>query len=147
MLYFSCNKKIFWRNFEDEKKISINGSSRTSSFGNICTVLAREIGEFSNFTVKYSGSEKYTSYVLKEATGRNGVVNLSNDTGTAWITANMRNADGAYRGGTQVQRGKRAEFVTSNAQGSYYYRLGLKKTNNTGGGQVTIKGSWSPDSY
>ena len=66
--------------------------------GTSAPVLAREIGEFSNFTVKYSGSEKYTSYVLKEATGRNGVVNLSNDTGTAWITANMRNADGAYRG-------------------------------------------------
>ncbi|MDR1567803.1 MAG: hypothetical protein LBS33_03915 [Streptococcaceae bacterium] len=57
----------------------------------------------------------------------------------------MKNSEGAFRGGTEVQRGKRAEFATPNAQGGYYYRLGLRKTNNTGGGSVTIKGSWSPD--
>jgi len=101
------------------------------------------IGEFSNFQVKYSGGERFTGYETKDGTGV-GAVNLSNDTGTAWVTANMRNSGGAYRGGTQVQRGKRAEFVTTNAEPGYSYRLGLKKTNNTGGGAVTIKGSWKP---
>ncbi len=52
--------------------------------------------------------------------------------------------DGASRGVVNVQRGKRQEFETT-AKIGYIYRLGLKKTNNTGGGSVSIKGSWSPD--
>ncbi|MDR2833330.1 MAG: hypothetical protein LBV67_06425 [Streptococcaceae bacterium] len=111
------------------------------------SVGARSIGTFSNFSVTYKGGEKFTSYVTKATTGRAGAVNLSNDTGTAWISANMRNSEGAFRGGTNVQRGKRATFNTPNAQGGYWYRLGMRKTNNTGGGTVTIRGSWSPDSY
>lgn len=105
---------------------------------------ARQIGEFSNFTVTYSGSEKYTGFLKKETTSTKAVINLSNDTGTAWITAQVRNSDGASRGVVNVQRGKRQEFETT-AKNGYIYRLGLKKTNNTGGGSVTIKGSWSPD--
>ncbi|WP_313538466.1 hypothetical protein [Enterococcus sp.] len=115
--------------------------------GTASEVNARQIGEFSSFKVNYSGSEKFTGYLTKATTGRNGVVNLSNDTGTAWITANMKNSEGAYRGGTTLQRGKRAEFKTSNAVAGYKYRMGMRKTNDTGGGSVTIKGSWSPDSY
>ena len=101
------------------------------------------IGEFSNFQVKYSGTERFTSFETKEDTG-NGAVNLSNDTGTAWITANMRNSAGDHRGGAKLQRGTRVEFKTPKALPGYTYRLGLKKTNNTGGGVVTIKGSWKP---
>lgn len=56
----------------------------------------------------------------------------------------MKNSDGVYRGGCTVQRGKRAVFANTGSAG-YAYKLGLKKTNNTGGGSVTIKGSWSPD--
>lgn len=55
----------------------------------------------------------------------------------------MKNSDGAFRGGTNVQRGKRKTFETVNAKVDYKYKLGLRKTNNTGGGKVTIKGSWS----
>lgn len=55
----------------------------------------------------------------------------------------MKNSDNVYRGGTTVQRGKRATFTAVNAQVGYKYKLGLRKTNNTGGGKVTIKGSWS----
>ncbi|SDZ48387.1 hypothetical protein SAMN05421736_11449 [Evansella caseinilytica] len=106
---------------------------------------AREIGSFSKFEVTYSGPEKFTSYLVKEKTGRDGVVNLSNDTGSAWITATMRNSNGDYRGGVFLQRGTRETFETTNAVANYKYRLGLRKTNNTGGGKVTIKGSWSPD--
>jgi len=116
--------------------------------GGITTpVSARGIGEFQNFKVTYSGAEKYTGEVNKSVTGRKGAVNLSQDTGTAWITVNMRNRDLAFRGGTTVQRGKRATFATPNAQGGFWYKLGMKKTNNTGGGSVTIKGNWSPDEY
>lgn len=106
---------------------------------------ARQVGQFDNFTVTYSGNEKFTSYLTKAVTGRKGVVNLENDSGSAWITATMRNSDGAYRGGVNLQRGTRKTFATTNAQAGYMYRLGLRKTNNTGGGSVTIKGSWSPD--
>lgn len=119
----------------------------TISSAGVVASSARQIGEFENFKVTYSGNEKFTDYLTKAATGRDGVVNLSNDTGTAWITATMKNSDGVYRGGVTLQRGTRETFATTNAQGGYLYRLGLKKTNNTGGGSVTIKGSWSPDTY
>lgn len=105
---------------------------------------AREIGTFQNFTVKYSGGKKFTSFLSKSSNGGNGVVNLSNDTGTAWITAQMKNSEGAYRGGCTLQRGTRKVFSNTGKAG-YVYRLGMRKTNNTGGGTVTIKGSWSPD--
>ncbi len=117
------------------------------SSASVITASARQIGEFSNFKVTYSGNEKFTDYLLKFTTGLDGVVNLSDDTGTAWITANMKNSNGVYRGGVTLQRGTRATFATTNAQAGYEYRLGLKKTNNTGGGSVTICGSWSPDEY
>lgn len=106
---------------------------------------AREIGEFQNFKVTYRGNERFTGYLTKAVTGRKGVVNLSNDSGSAWISANMKNSNGAYRGGTNLQRGTRSTFKTPNAKANYQYHLGLKKTNNTGGGTVIIKGSWSPD--
>lgn len=109
-------------------------------------VQARNIGTFENFKVTYSGGEKYTSYLVKTITKSNGVVNLENDSGTAWITATMRNSNGDYRGSVDVQRGKRETFGTPKAESGYKYRLGLKKKYNTGGGKVTIKGSWSPDS-
>ncbi len=92
----------------------------------------------------YSGGEKFTSYLFKETTSSQAVLNLSNDTGSAWITGQLRNSDGVSRGVVNVQRGKRETFSTS-AQSGHKYRMGLKKTNNTGGGSVTIKGSWSPD--
>ncbi|MBD8007619.1 hypothetical protein [Bacillus norwichensis] len=103
---------------------------------------AQEVKTFTNFQVTYSGAEKFTPYSLRKSNTK-AVVNLKNDTGTAWITATMKNSEGAYRGGTNVQRGKRATFATKNAKVNYKYKLGLRKTNNTGGGKVTIKGSWS----
>lgn len=105
-------------------------------------VLAQQVKSFSGFTVTYSGGEKFAPYSLREDNTK-AVVNLSNDTGTAWISANMRNSDNAFRGGTEVQRDTRKEFSTVNASVNYSYKLGLSKTNNTGGGEVTIKGSWA----
>lgn len=119
----------------------------TLSTAGAITASAREIGEFEDFTVTYSGNEKFTSYLTKAVTDRDGVVNLSNDTGSAWITATMKNSNGVYRGGVTLQRGTRETFATLNALAGYLYRLGLRKTNNTGGGSVTITGSWSPDEY
>lgn len=115
------------------------------SCASITASADRQIGNFSNFKVTYSGAEKFTDYLLKYTTGSRGVVNLSDDTGTAWITATMKNSNGAYRGGVNLQRGTRATFETTNAVAGYNYRLGLRKTNDTGGGTVTITGSWSPD--
>lgn len=39
--------------------------------------------------------------------------------------------------------GERKIFNTVTAKVNEQYRLGLRKTNNTGGERVTIKGSWS----
>ena len=111
------------------------------------TAQARWIGNFSNFQVTYSGGEAPTSFVGKSVTDRRGVVNLNGDTGTAWVTANMRNSAGAFRGGVTLQRNTRRTFATPNAQGGFAYRLGIRKTNNTGGGSVNITGSWSPDEF
>lgn len=105
---------------------------------------AKAVGTFSNFTVTYSGGEKFTREVSKYKDGGNGVVNMNKDSGTAWITANMKNLNGVYRGGCTLQRGTRKTFPTTGSAG-YLYKLGLSKTNNTGGGTVTINGSWSPD--
>jgi len=103
---------------------------------------AQDIIAFTNFSVSYSGAERYAPFSTRQS-NTNAVVNLSNDTGTAWITANMKNSEGAYRGGTTLQRGTRKTFSAVNAQTGYQYKLGLSKTNNTGGGTVTIKGTWS----
>lgn len=103
---------------------------------------AQEVKTFTGYNVTYSGAGKFAPYSLRKSNTR-GVVNLSNDSGTAWITATMKNSDGVYRGGTTVQRGKRATFSAVNCKVGYKYKLGLRKTNNTGGGKVTIKGSWS----
>ena len=114
--------------------------------GTVIPTYAKSVGKFSNFTVTYSGGEKFTEPVSKWKNGGNGVVNLSNDTGTAWITANMKNSDGVYRGGCTLQRGTRKVFPNTGLA-NYKYKLGLSKTNDTGGGSVTIKGTWSPDEY
>ncbi|HEX6593990.1 MAG TPA: hypothetical protein VF095_05310 [Bacillota bacterium] len=104
---------------------------------------ARQVGQFSKFKLTYNGGEKYTRYLTKSVTNRAGVLNLSNDTGSAWITGHMRNSNGKSRGSVQVQRGKRATF-SNTGTANYLYRMGLSKTNP---GTVTIKGSWSPDTH
>lgn len=126
------------------KRLVVAISAFSIIVGGTLSVQAREIGEFSSFKVTYKGAEKFTGYLYKAVTNGNGVVNLSNDTGTAWITANMKNSDGVFRGGVNLQRCTRKEFSSTGTAG-YKYRLGLKKTNNTGGDSVVIKGSWSPD--
>jgi len=72
------------------------------------------------------------------------VVKLAKDSGDAWITATLRNSDRDVRGTVDLQCGIRKEFA-STGQAWYYYRLGLKKTNSTGGTSVVLNGSWSPD--
>lgn len=91
-----------------------------------------------------STSEKYTDYEPKAADDRDAVVNLQEDSGTAWVTCTVRNLDNAYRGSTDLQRGTRKQFACT-GKAYYYYKLGVRKKNNTGGGKVTINGSWSPD--
>ena len=126
------------------KKVLLAATITLSLAGTVIPAYAKSVGTFSNFTVTYSGGEKFTPYVSKWKDGGNGVVNLTNDTGTAWITANMKNSDGVYRGGCTLQRGTRKVFPNTGLA-NHSYKLGLSKINNTGGGSVTIKGSWSPD--
>lgn len=47
---------------------------------------AQQVKTFEGFTVTYSGAEKFAPYSLRMSNTK-AVVNLSNDTGTAWITA------------------------------------------------------------
>lgn len=80
----------------------------------------------------------------KAADNRDAVVNLKDDSGSAWVTCTVRNTDNAYRGSTELQRGTRKQFACT-GKAYYDYKLGVRKKNNTGGGKVTINGSWSPD--
>lgn len=55
------------------------------------------------------------------------------------------NGGGSY-GAVALQRGTRASMSTVGAEQNKKYRLNMRKTYNTGGGQVTIvSGTWSPD--
>lgn len=110
---------------------------------------ARRIGYMNNFTVVYGTSvndEKFTDDLPKAVSNRDAVVNLENDNGTAWVTVTVRNSNNASRGSTNLQRGTRKEFDCT-GQAYYNYKLGVRKRYNTGGGKVTINGSWSPDAY
>ena len=105
---------------------------------------AKKVDSFNEFQVTYSGGERYTDYVEKDVTNRDGVVNLNRDSGSAWVTANMKDEEGNYYGGVTLQRGTRKTFASNGRKGQNYH-LGIRKTNNTGGGTVKINGSWSPD--
>lgn len=129
---------------EKVRKVIVGTTLALTLVAGTVPAYARNVGYFSNFTVTYSGGEKFTDYVTKSNSGGKGVVNMNDDSGAAWITANMKNSDGQYRGGCTLQRGTRKTF-TNSGKAYYKYKLGLSKTNNTGGGKVTIKGSWSPD--
>lgn len=122
--------------------LGILGSAGNTVSADEISTFANDAQKFTNFNVTYSGAEKFAPYSVKKDAS-NAVVNLASDTGTAWITATMKNSEGAYRGGTNVQRGTRATFPSVNAQVNYKYKLGLRKTNNTGGGSVTISGTWA----
>ncbi|KUF29640.1 MULTISPECIES: hypothetical protein [Lysinibacillus] len=104
--------------------------------------LAKDPQTFTNFTVTYSGAEKFAPYSVRHS-DTDAIVNLANDSGTAWITATMKNSNDVYRGGTTLQRGERKTFAAVNAAVNHQYKLGLRKTNDTGGGSVTISGSWA----
>lgn len=106
------------------------------------TLAANDAKQFSNFEVTYIGAERFAPYT-KRLDATDAVVNLNNDSGTAWINATMKNSLGAYRGGTNVQRGERETFPSVNAEVGIEYQLGLRKSNNTGGASVVIKGSWA----
>ncbi|MFZ3591819.1 hypothetical protein ACOI1C_22055 [Bacillus sp. DJP31] len=103
---------------------------------------AQQVGSVNAYDVTYQGKEVYTGYVGKDYNNGYGVVNLSNDTGTAYITATMGNSAGASRGIAAAQRGERVEFANTGSAG-YVYRLGLVKTNS--GTPVRVVGTWSPD--
>ena len=108
---------------------------------------ARRIGYMNKFTVYYGtgvNDEKFTDEQPKAVTNRDAVVNLADDSGTAWVTCTVRNSNNESRGSTNLQRGTRKEFACT-GQAYYNYKLGVRKTYDTGGGKVTINGSWSPD--
>lgn len=110
---------------------------------------ARQIGYLNSFTVVYGtsvSSEKFTDPLTKAVTNRDAVVNLADDSGTAWVTVTVRNSNNESRGSTNLQRGQRKEFDCTGTAG-YNYKLGVRKRYNTGGGKVTINGTWSPDAY
>lgn len=128
------------------KTVGVLAMSSLLLVGGGNSVGAKEIGRFSGFNVTFSGVEKTTNDQEKHVTGRDAVVNLDNDTGSAWILVNMRKNTGELRGSTEVQRGKKEYIRLGNdsKKGQRFY-LGMKKKHNTGGGNVTIKGRWSPD--
>ncbi len=107
---------------------------------------ARNIGCLDNYTVYYS-QDTLTEPVQKTSSKQETVVNLRPDGGEAWITFRMKNNNGGGSyGAVALQRGTRASMSTVGAEQNKKYRLNMRKTYNTGGGQVTIvSGTWSPD--
>lgn len=100
------------------------------------------VRSFSNINLTYNGGHKQAGNALtKSTTSKSGALNLTNDTGTAWIIGTLRNSEGSARGTVRVQRGKRATFTTTAQQG-YSYRMFVHKENP---GTVTIRGSWTAD--
>lgn len=63
---------------------------------------SQDIGYFSNFTVTFSGGERVTGERYKQIDNEKAVVNLKEDSGDAWISATLRNSDGAARGSTEL---------------------------------------------
>lgn len=106
------------------------------------SIASADVGQVNAYDVTYQGKEVYTGYVKKAKTVKKGAVNLKNDSGTAYITATMRNSEGKSRGVAYAQRGKRVEFDNTGSV-NYVYRLGLVKTN--AGSPVRVVGTWSPD--
>ncbi len=124
--------------------LTMAGVVSFGSFGS--TASARNIGDLDGYTVYYDKTTLTTK--LKKTTAKQEtVINLKNDSGSAWITFRMRNANGGGNYGTvALQRGSRAIMCTSGAAKDENYKLGMSKTYDTGGGQVTIvEGTWSPD--
>lgn len=103
---------------------------------------AAQVGNINAYDVTYQGKQVYTSYVKKMYDNGKGAVNLKEDSGTAYITATMRNSEGDSRGICAAQRGERVEFPNTGSA-NYNYRLGLVKTN--AGDPVRVVGTWSPD--
>ena len=116
--------------------------------GMIAQAQEREKDYFDGFKVTYSslGTERYTKSLTKLVTNRNAVVNLEKDNTSNWIMATVRNSDNASRGSVYIKEGTRKTFACSGTR-NYKYKLGLKKTNSSGGTTAYLYGSWSPDAY
>ena len=115
---------------------------------NMMVSQARYIDDFEDFVVYYETTtvgEKYTRYLLKTRDLEYAVLNLTPTTANGkYITAIMRNDEGAARGSVNMKVGTRSQFATT-GQAGYRYRLGIRKTYNSDGLAATLYGSWSPD--
>ncbi|MFC5774021.1 hypothetical protein [Ectobacillus antri] len=100
-----------------------------------------------DFYVSYSYDKDVPGDAYKVHDGQTDagkyVVNLTESPGSANVTTTLHNVDHAYRGSGIVQRGTRASFYNVGYAG-YTYHLNLKRTYS--GGDIYVKGSWSPDS-
>lgn len=124
--------------------LTMAGVISFGSFGS--TASARNFGDLDGYTVYYD-KNTFSSKVKKTTDNQETVINLKNDSGCAWITFRMKNKNGGGTyGAVALQRGTRASMSTSGAESGEKYKLGMSKTYNTGGGEVTIvEGTWSPD--
>lgn len=105
---------------------------------------AKSVGKLNSFKASYLGDEHFTGSIEKNVTNRKAVINLCRDSGTAWVTANMKDKSGNYYGSVTLQRGTKGYIKNDGVRGKKY-RLGIRKTNDTGSGVVDINGAWSPD--
>lgn len=107
-------------------------------------VNARNIGNLNNTTCTYDNWTS-SSAITKVYDNEQAVVNLSSDSGSAWIKCRMVDKNNNVAGSVCLQRGTRVSFDVIGKKNSAY-KLSMKKLYNTGGGKVTIiNGSWSPD--
>jgi len=114
-------------------------------------VHGRQIGTISSFVVQtrniLQGQVRVNNTgLVKAVTGRRAVVNLSgNATGSPVFITNMRNANGANRGGVNIRHGERLTFDTPNAEAGFLYWLYMRTTSTASAANRTVSGSWSPD--
>ena len=137
------------------------GTLLISNLGTVEASSDKKLCKLTNFTVSYSDWKYHPTAVqkIKNSTtsgGNSGIINLDRENGDAWVDAVIVPNGGTKRlASVSLQRGGREPLpYTSQALAGHYYKIGVKKTYNTGNQgsasnrAVTIEaGRWSPDNY
>lgn len=105
-------------------------------------------GDIDNIKVRYGYGEEPTSTLTKDVSRRNGLVNLTKDVNSRWITAKMREGKekkgGEVSGVVTLQEGKKAEF-TNNGLKNNQYTLYISRTYKGNDPVSYVNGYWKAD--
>lgn len=131
------------------KKLGLTALVATMGIGIFTATDAKALRDIDpiDFSISYSYTKDvpgdgYKIYHGHQSAGRY-VVNLENSSGSANVKTVLHNSNHESRGSGTLDRGTRASFYNTGTAG-YYYHLNMKRTYS--GGDIYVKGSWSPDS-